>query len=152
LAGCYVCDLIARRDRGEAPPWDSIFRTTHWDVVHAYDTSLPGWLALVARRHLGHIAGLTEEEMIECSTLQLRASRALNPILGCEKTYVAAFGESVAHVHFHLIPRMPDMPADARGPYVFQRYLGVPVPERVSEARMNAIAESVRTSLLAMRE
>jgi hypothetical protein len=43
---------------------------------------------------------------------------------------------------------MPDLPAEARGPNVFQRYLGVSESERVPEARMNAIAEAVRTSLL----
>jgi hypothetical protein len=57
-----VCDLIARHDRGEAPTWDSILRTDHWNVVHAYDTSLPGWLVLVALRHVESIAALTEEE------------------------------------------------------------------------------------------
>ena len=38
---------IRTRDEQTAPPWDAIIRTGRWDVVHAYDTSLPGWLVLV---------------------------------------------------------------------------------------------------------
>ena len=73
--------------------------------------------------------------------------------VGCERTYVAQFAEAAEHphVHYHLIPRMPDLAQEARGPNVFQRYLGVPEPQRVPEARMNAIAEAVRASLLAGR-
>jgi hypothetical protein len=66
---------------------------------------------------------------------------------------VVQFAESVEHphVHYHVIPRMADMPDDARGPSVFRRYLGVSEPGRVPEAHMNVIAEAVRASLLAMR-
>lgn len=67
-------------------------------------------------------------------------------------TYVAAFGESVPHVHFHVVPRMPDLPQDALGPNIFMRYLGVPEADRVPEAKMNAIAEAVRASLLTMQQ
>ncbi len=41
---CMTCELVARRDRGEAPLWDNIYRTAHWDLVHSYNTALPGWL------------------------------------------------------------------------------------------------------------
>ena len=43
VQGCKTCELTARRDRGEAPLWDNILRTPLWDVVHNYETSLPGW-------------------------------------------------------------------------------------------------------------
>lgn len=46
------CELIKRRDDGLAPLWDAIVRTEGWDLAHAYNTSLEGWLVLVARRHL----------------------------------------------------------------------------------------------------
>jgi hypothetical protein len=46
---CKTCELIARRDAGAAPPWDCIHRTPLWDVAHAFDTALPGWLVWKAR-------------------------------------------------------------------------------------------------------
>jgi len=145
---CLTCDLVRRRDRGDAPPWDSIVRTAHWDVVHSYNTSLPGWLVLVARRHITAIDELTDEEAAELGVLLRRASAALRQVTGCGKTYVCQFAEQAEHphVHFHVIPRLADQPDDRRGPRVFG-YLGVPDEERVGEERMNAIAAEVRRLL-----
>jgi diadenosine tetraphosphate (Ap4A) HIT family hydrolase len=49
-------------------------------------------------------------------------------------------------VHFHIIPRMANQPAERRSTQVFG-YLGVPEEERVSEETMNRIADQVRDSL-----
>ena len=145
---CLTCDLVHRRDRGEAPPWDNIVRTAHWDIVHSYNTSLPGWLVLVARRHVAAIDELTDEEAAELGVLLRRVSAALRQVTGCVKTYAVQFAEQAEHphVHFHVIPRMAAQPADRRGPRVFA-YLGVPAEEQVSEERMNAIAVEVRRLL-----
>lgn len=51
MTRCATCELVARRDRGEAPPWDMILRTEMWDVAHAFGTSAEGWLVVVLRRH-----------------------------------------------------------------------------------------------------
>ena len=48
MEGCESCRLVARRDAGEAPYWDSFFRADAFDVVHALNTSLPGWMVIVA--------------------------------------------------------------------------------------------------------
>jgi len=74
---CKTCELIARRDAGLAPLWDSIHRTTYWDVAHSYDTALPGWLVLVARRHITAVDELTEAEATELGRLIRRTSVAL---------------------------------------------------------------------------
>ena len=146
---CLTCDLVRRRDRGEAPPWDNIVRTAHWDIVHSYNTSLPGWLVLVARRHVAAIDELTDEEAAELGVLLRPVSAALRVATGCVKTYVVQFAEQAEHphVHFHVIPRMADQPAERRGPAVFG-YLGVPEAERVSDGVMNAIAGQVRRILI----
>ncbi|CUS04994.2 conserved protein of unknown function [Candidatus Promineifilum breve] len=142
---CLTCELIARRDAAQAPAWDNIHRTAHWDLVHSYNTSLPGWLVLVARRHIEAIDELTDEEAAELGVLLRRASAALREVVGCAKTYVCQFAEQAEHphVHFHVIPRMTDQPAERRGPAVFG-YLGVPEDERLSDELMNAIATQVR--------
>lgn len=145
---CLTCSLIARRDAGDAPLWDSIHRTAYWDVVHSYNTSLPGWLVLVARRHIEAIDELTDEEAAELGLLLRQTSAALRQVTGCVKTYVCQFAEQVEHphVHFHVIPRMADQPAERRGPRVFG-YLGVPEAERVSEEAMNAIAARLKSRM-----
>lgn len=141
---CHTCQLIAARDAGDVPPWDSIHRTPHWDVVHAFNTSLPGWLVLVARRHVASIDELTDEEAAELGVLLRRASVALREITGCVKTYVMQFAEAEGHghVHFHIVPRMADQPKERRSTKIFG-YLGVPEEERVAEEQMNEIAAVV---------
>lgn len=148
---CKTCDLLSIRDSGTAPLWDCIHRTNYWDVVHSYNTSLAGWLVLVARRHIETIAELTSDEAIELGALLHKASKAVHQVTGCKKTYVIQFAEHPdhPHVHFHIIPRMANQPEDKRGTGIFA-YLGVPKEERVSETVMNDISEKVQKMLLLM--
>ncbi|HSD84592.1 MAG TPA: HIT domain-containing protein [Anaerolineae bacterium] len=147
---CKTCELIANRDAGTAPLWDCLYRTPRWDVVHSYDTALPGWLVLVVRRHIIAVDELTEAEAVELGQLIRRTSVALKEITGCVKTYVIQFAEKTEHphVHFHIIPRMADQPENRHSTQIFG-YLGVPAEDRVSEEAKNAIAVQVRERLLA---
>lgn len=148
MTHCYTCELTARRRAGRAPLWDDIYHTDYWDVAHAYNTALPGWLVLVARRHIESLDELTDDEAMELGRLIQRVSAALKTATGCRKTYVVQFAEAAEHphVHVHVIPRMADQPEDRRGPQIFG-YLGVPEAERVTEARMNDIGAQVRERL-----
>ena len=148
MNNCKSCQMLALRDSGDAPPWDNIYRTAHWDLVHSYNTALPGWLVLVVRRHIATIAELNPDEAAELGRLLPVVSQALQKVVGCQKTYVVQFAEHPEHphVHFHVIPITADVPAERRGPGVFG-YLGVPKDDRVSEAAMNEIAAKVRKAL-----
>ena len=145
---CMTCELTARRDTGTAPLWDCIHRTEFWDVVHSYNTALPGWLVIVARRHIEAIHELTAEEAVELGVLIRQVSVALKDVTGCLKTYVIQFAEAAEHphVHFHIVPRMADQPEDHRSIKVFA-YLGVSEAERVSEERMNELAAKIQPLL-----
>ena len=148
MTECVTCDLIRRRDAGSAPLWDSIIRTPGWDLVHAYGTSIEGWLVLVVRRHVVAIADMRDEEAAELGPLLQKVSAALRAVMGCPKTYVVQFAEhrQHPHVHFHVIPRAEDLPEDRRGPHIFES-LGVPEEVAVPEARRNEIALAIREQL-----
>jgi len=148
---CKSCELIARRDAGVAPLWDCIYRAPHWDVAHCYETALPGWLILIVRRHIESLDELTDSEAVELGRLITNISSALKEVTGCVKTYVLQFAESPQHphVHFHIIPRMADLPENRRSIQIF-RLLGVPEEERVGPDVMNSIALKVRKKLLAV--
>jgi diadenosine tetraphosphate (Ap4A) HIT family hydrolase len=144
VTGCRSCELVARRDRGEAPAWDRIHRTPSWDLAHAYDAAVEGWLVLVARRHIEALAEMTDAEAAELGPLLRAVSTALGDELGCVKTYVAQFAEHPAHrhVHVHLVPRFADQAADRIGPRIFDQ-LGGPEDRWVGEERMNEIASAI---------
>lgn len=148
IVECETCRLTKKRDSGEAPLWDSIIRTNYFDVVHAFNTSLLGWIVLVVRRHIESVDELTEDEASELGKLIRNVSAALRTILGCSKTYIMQFAEKQGHhhVHFHIVPRMKNMPEENKGINVFN-YLGVLDEARVSEPEMNQIALKLKKRL-----
>ena len=143
---CYSCHH--NRPGVPLPPRESVAGDAHWRVAHTFDTALPGWLVLIPRRHVTAIADLTDAEAAGLGAWQVRLSRALRAVTGCAKTYVVQFAEKegFAHVHFHVVPRMPDLPADRRGPGVFG-YLGVPEAQRVDERIQDDLAALLRVHL-----
>ena len=145
---CKTCEMTAQRRLGKAPLWDNIYQTGFWDVVHAYNSALPGWLVLVVQRHIESLDELTEQEAAELGPLIRRVSLSLKSVVGCTKTYVIQFAEARQHphVHFHIVPRMADQPAERRSAGIMG-YLGVSRDERISEDRMNEIGAEIRSHL-----
>lgn len=148
MSDCHTCELVDRRDAGGAPPWDAVARYRNWDVVHAFGTSLEGWMVLVVRRHVAAVADLTDEEAAELGPLVKAVSVALAAAVGCERTYVVQFAEAARHrhVHVHVIPRQPDQPPELKGPRIFG-LLGVAEDEAVPVDRMDEVALAVRARL-----
>ena len=114
---CYACE----QSGPDAPFRERFVREAGWRVAHDFNSSLEGWLILAPLRHVHALDELTEEEAIALGKLLRRASIALKSVTGCEKTYVMLFAEAegFAHLHVHVVPRMPDQPDDRRGPDVF---------------------------------
>src|SRR5262245_22691770 len=146
VEGCFSCDQNARFDL--LPPRERIGAARHWRVAHAIDTSMPGWLVLVSRRHITAIAELTDAEAAGLGQWQVRLSRALATVTGCAKTYIAQFSEAegFAHVHFHVVPRMADLALEHLGPKVFG-LLRAPGGVSVSPERMDEIAVALAPHL-----
>ncbi|GAA1864121.1 HIT family protein [Asanoa iriomotensis] len=143
-----VCHSCRNNQQSVLPPRELVCGDEHWRVAHAFDAALSGWLVLVPRRHVTSIADLTDAEAATLGTWQVRLSRALRAVTGCVKTYVVQFAEKdgFAHVHFHVVPRMPDLPHDRRGPGIFA-YLGAPEARRVTEQHQDALATALRAHL-----
>ncbi len=147
---CYTCAQEAAGDN--APPWERIAADQHWRVAHALNSAVPGWLVLVPRRHVTALAELSDGEAAALGSWQVRLSRALARVLGCQKTYIAQFAEAegFAHVHFHIVPRPPDLARELRGPHIFQ-LLGVADEAQVGEDEMNRLAAELAGELARRR-
>jgi diadenosine tetraphosphate (Ap4A) HIT family hydrolase len=144
--GCYSCDNNERF--AALPIRERIAADEHWRVAHAIGTAVPGWLVLVPRRHVSTIADLTDAEAAGLGPWQVRLSRALAAATGCVKTYVVQFAEAegFSHVHFHIVPRMPDLSAHLRGPNVFA-LLGASEEHRVTIDQMDTLAMALAQQL-----
>lgn len=142
---CYSCAQEAKD--GELPPSENIAADDHWRVAHALGTALEGWLILLPRRHVTAVSELSDAEARELGVWQVRLSRALHGVFGCEKTYIAQFAETegFTHVHFHVVPRSPDLPRELRGPGIFE--LMRPGRPPVTRQRIDEIARELRDEL-----
>ena len=143
---CVTCEFTAKRL--EMPLCERIYETEHWRVVHAFNTSLPGWLVVIAKRHAASFAELTGAEALSFGPFLHRVSGALQEVTGAVKTYTILFAEHPEHphVHFHVIPRAANMPEDKRSLRAFD-YLGVPEADIVPLEVRVALAEQLRAIL-----
>jgi diadenosine tetraphosphate (Ap4A) HIT family hydrolase len=91
---------------------------------------------------------LTAEEAADLGPLLRAVTAALREVLGCSKTYVALFAEAdgFAHVHFHVVPRSPDLDQSLRGPRVFSLLGGDPAGHLADQV-MDEAAESIGQAL-----
>jgi diadenosine tetraphosphate (Ap4A) HIT family hydrolase len=142
------CLSCANNARVDLPARERVYVSPRWRVAHAFGTSVPGWLVLLPRRHIVALDELTAEEATDLGPLLRAASSALREVTGCQKTYVALFAEAEGfqHVHFHVIPRQPDLEAHLRGPRVFALLGGDPA-SHISEPVMDEIAVNLSQAL-----
>jgi diadenosine tetraphosphate (Ap4A) HIT family hydrolase len=119
-ADCYSCAQEAEAEN--LPPRELVAADDHWRIAHAFGTALEGWLVLIPRRHITSVSDLNDGEARSLGIWQVRLSRALHQVMGCQKTYIAQFAEAegFAHVHFRVIPRPPGLADELRGPRIFQ--------------------------------
>lgn len=124
--------------------------TDHWRVAVAFNSTLPGWLVINPTRHLTALTEMTPAAADEFGGLVRRLSDALEQVTGCVKTYLMQFSEAegFAHLHVHVVPRMPDHPAGARGPKVFA-YLKDDPAQWLPESERDDIALALRAALAA---
>lgn len=145
MPSCFAC---TQQTAGSLPPREDVVHTDHWRVAHAFNSVLPGWLVLLPTRHIESFTELTPEAADELGGLVRRLGVALEAVTGCVKTYLMQFSEAegFAHLHLHLVPRLPDHPDEARGPRVFS-YLTEDQATWLPAAERDAVALAVRAVL-----
>lgn len=140
---CRSC----RSNHGEQriSPGPPIHVGEFWQVEHAYPTRLPGWLVIVLRRHAESLHELRAEEFGELAQVLEQTVRVLHRTFACEKEYVACYDEieHFRHVHFHVVPRAADLPAELTGTRSFA-LLKVTESEAVPRDEIRALCETLR--------
>lgn len=145
LDDCFSCRNTADP---AAPDRERVWRTEHWRVAHATDAALPGWLVLLPVEHVTSLDQLAPEAAAELGGLLRALTEALIRVTGCVKTYVMllAEAEGFSHLHFHVVPRVADLPDELRGPRIFA-LLGADADHRVPDAQQDGMARSIRGTL-----
>jgi diadenosine tetraphosphate (Ap4A) HIT family hydrolase len=116
---CFNCAYEVRSD---LPPRENVWRVGEaWRVALAFTSSLQGWAVVIPTRHLESLDELSDEESALLGILLRDLTRALKAVTGCQKTYVMLLAEMPGfnHVHFHVVPRMEDLPSERTGTAIF---------------------------------
>jgi diadenosine tetraphosphate (Ap4A) HIT family hydrolase len=132
-------------DLRDLPVREDVWSAQGWYVVHAFDSSLAGWMVVFPARHVEALDELTDEECSVAGRLLRDVARALKSVTGCVKTYVALFAEAPGchHLHFHVVPRMTDLSPERQHSDIFA-YLN---EEPLSDEERDAIARDVRAAM-----
>jgi diadenosine tetraphosphate (Ap4A) HIT family hydrolase len=104
MNGCLACDLSEGR---RALPGGTIDQTDRWLVEHTIGPLGVGTLIVKPKRHVVHVADLTDEEAIELGPLLRRAAALVTKLVGPEQVYVTLWSHADAepgHIHWVVQP------------------------------------------------
>jgi diadenosine tetraphosphate (Ap4A) HIT family hydrolase len=106
-AECFGCAVNAGVVK---PAGGTIYEDDCWIADHGIDRLVCGYVVLKTKRHVHELADLTSEEAATLGGAAKRLLAAMRAALGTERIYICSFAETVHYLHFHLLPRYPEMP------------------------------------------
>ena len=139
-AGCELCERVAA---------EGDFFIAELDACRAYfnpDQFFPGWVFVVLRWHATELYELSTVERARMIEDVNRMAQALARVYQPVKMNYELLGNQVAHIHWHLIPRLAGDP-EPRWPVWRVEHEAAPLPMDQVGARI----ESLRRALAAPR-
>jgi diadenosine tetraphosphate (Ap4A) HIT family hydrolase len=77
-------------------------------VVAVDDADYPGFVRVIAARHVREMTDLAEAERRALMDVVLAVEAAVRETMGPDKMNLASLGNMTPHVHWHVIPRFRD--------------------------------------------
>lgn len=96
VAGCPLC---------EAPGGRVVFEGAKLRVIHAQEEGFPAFYRVVWRDHAAEFSDLDAADRVLCMEAVVRVEQCLRDALAPTKLNIAALGNMVAHLHWHVIAR-----------------------------------------------
>lgn len=96
MAGCPLCESAGGRLLFDGPS----FR-----LIHAAEAGFPAFYRVVWRDHVREFTDLPPGERVLCMEAVATVEQALREHLAPTKVNVAALGNAVPHLHWHVIAR-----------------------------------------------
>ena len=103
MANCTLCKEV------HSPQEDSlVWRGDDCRVVLVNDPQLPGFCRVIWNRHISEMTDLTLGERDHLMGLVFAVEEAIRQVIHPDKVNIAALGNVVPHIHWHVIPRFTD--------------------------------------------
>lgn len=113
---CFICNKHAGNIETAG---GMIFEDEHVYVGHIDRNGQPNYLGHIMidlKRHVPTLAEMTVEEAKAFGVIMASVSKALKDSENAEHIYALVSGNSVPHVHMHLVARYPNTPKEHWGP------------------------------------
>lgn len=124
LAGCALCEAAGGR---------LLWTADAWRVVRVDDADFPAFYRVVCNHHVVEFSDLLAPERRRCMDLVCAVERVLIDTLRPTKVNLAALGNVVPHLHWHVVARFD---WDSRFPQPIwapaQRVLAPPAAARLA--------------------
>jgi diadenosine tetraphosphate (Ap4A) HIT family hydrolase len=96
VAGCPLC---------ETPGGRLVFEGAKLRVIHAQEEGFPAFYRVVWQDHAAEFSDLDAADRVLCMEAVVRVEQCLRDALAPAKLNIAALGNMVAHLHWHVIAR-----------------------------------------------
>ncbi|WP_421385324.1 HIT family protein [Bacillus salacetis] len=113
---CFICHKHAGKIETSGV---MIYEDDHVYVGHIDRKGKANYLGHIMidlKRHTPSLADLTEEEAAAFGVMMARVSKALKESENAEHIYSLVSGNSVPHLHMHIVARYPNTPKEHWGP------------------------------------
>jgi len=82
-----------------------VWQDADWRVVRVADAAFPAFYRVIAQRHVAELSDLALPERARCMALVCAVERVLIEQLQPAKINLAALGNMVPHLHWHVVAR-----------------------------------------------
>jgi len=103
MTNCILCKEELRAEEGQL-----IWRGDDCRVILVNDPALPGFCRVIWNRHIAEMTDLTHGEREHLMSLVFTVEEAIRHVMLPDKVNIAALGNMVPHIHWHVIPRYKD--------------------------------------------
>ena len=103
MTNCVLCKDDLKPEEGQL-----IWRGDDCRVILVNDPDLPGFCRVIWNHHVAEMTDLTHGERDHLMTLVFAVEEAIRHVMHPDKVNIAALGNMVPHIHWHVIPRYKD--------------------------------------------
>ena len=100
MTNCILCKDELKPEEGEL-----IWRGDDCRVIMVNDPDLPGFCRVIWNRHVPEMSDLTYGEREHIMSLVFAVEEVMRDVMQPDKVNLAALGNIVPHIHWHIIPR-----------------------------------------------
>jgi diadenosine tetraphosphate (Ap4A) HIT family hydrolase len=127
-------------DRPAADHWIADLGTT---AAYLHDDQFfPGWVVLKLKRHATELFELAPEERARMMDEVARVAAAQHALFAPRKINYECLGNQIAHIHWHVVPRLVDDPAPREALWTVAH-----TPVRLTAAQRDARIAQLRAQL-----